>query len=446
MAQLTQGEYESNPLYLRPGETTEAYQSRTKALQSGSSVGSGNSGVETSDDTSNLANKILGEVSNRLFSESGAVSSDETTSAYNDIIERVKESQSASETALKSELERAKIGVEEEGTDLLTSSREAARGLGAASSFSLIDRIEKSTEKSLRDLDLRYQEALASGQSDTANKLSELQLKILENKQTQQQQAFQNILSLGSFALSVQDSERAAATVKREETNQVRSLALTYPSAFSGKDIDSMSFEEAYSTARSSASEAEKIQLDYQRAQIASLNRSTSNSPEITASNYDKAKSEAVMRFNDIVSSGGTVNKDTYLEFRSLVPATMLENFDNDVGRLFLSEDELKKAGITPIPLALSMPATGLDSIANEMVKQRGIDAARSLISLGKGVQNFGTEEEPDYVTVDLKKDDQTYLLKKINELPESEPEEKENQFFNNAKDFFFRFIADQIF
>jgi hypothetical protein len=430
---ITQEQY-----YKKADESIDQYNARIASLRAENTPPT--TGVPTSGtkevSPSGTANTILQELSSRLLNQTGITSSD---SGAQDIIDesvaRIESAEKARKEGLGASLERAKTETAELGEERLTAARELQRGVGPASSFALINKIEEATNKELKDLDMRYQEALASGQMDVANQISNLRLKSIEYKQQAQQQAFQNILSAGSFALSVSQFEAAQEAVKREEQNQIRSLALTYPSAFEGTNVDSLSFEEAYSKARVVASDVEKLSLDYQRAQINSLNNKLTNTPEITASNYDLAKREAVSTFDEIVRSGGKVDADTYLKFRSKVPVSALDNFDNTVGAQFVSTEELRKAGITLEQPKTDIAEENLQSIAEQLVSTMGIDGAKSAIQYGSIVNTYDVTDDKGNVIstksriIPLTVADQQSLLNKINnmggEIQQQEPEEK---------------------
>jgi hypothetical protein len=224
-------DYNANPLWLRPGETNEQYTTRTKAYWDTQGSQATSPATAPSSSTSSMTDKILGEISNQLFSSSGMVSSDDLTSTYQGIIDRLNAAQAAREAGLTASLERAKAGVRETGLETLTQARELQRGVGAASSFALINKIEEATNKELKDLDLRYQEALATGQFETAQSISDLQVKAIQTKQEQQQQAYQNMLNAANLALNIGEFQRSAenanATKLYNALNAIKGLNIS---------------------------------------------------------------------------------------------------------------------------------------------------------------------------------------------------------------------------
>lgn len=136
----------------------------------------------------------------------------------------LREGREKTEAGIKAGAERARIDVRETGERTLTRGRETARGLGPASTFALIDRIETSTDKSLRDLDLREQEALAAGQTEFANSLAQLKLQSIQFKMQSQANAYNRLFQLGTLEMSEAQEER----LKQSEELQQQSDKLSF--------------------------------------------------------------------------------------------------------------------------------------------------------------------------------------------------------------------------
>src|SRR3990167_4893150 len=134
----------------------------------------------------------------------------------------LKEAQQKTATGIEAAYTRAKTETAEVGATKLTSQREQQRGY--AVNQGVIKQIEEDTQRNLKDLDLRKQEALASGAMDVAEKISGLQLQAMSYAQTAKQNAFQNILSLGNFGLQTFQVKQA----QQQQTLQNKQTVLNF--------------------------------------------------------------------------------------------------------------------------------------------------------------------------------------------------------------------------
>src|SRR3990167_7224150 len=154
-------------------------------------------------DTQNTDTAVLDAVQQKLLETTGAVSSNksEIDKLIGESIAGLEKGQTARETGVKAEAERARIETREAGGSKLTSALEERRGF--ATNTALIRQIEESTQKSLRDLDLREQQALVSGQVETATQISNLKMNQLQFGIQSQQQAFENLLAGAGLELQL---------------------------------------------------------------------------------------------------------------------------------------------------------------------------------------------------------------------------------------------------
>lgn len=83
---------------------------------------------------------------------------------------------------------------------------------GYATQVSALRELTNTTEKSIRDLDQRYQESLLANDAATASQLAELKMKKLEFLKDQEQSFFTNVMSLANLQQSATDS-----LMRREE-------------------------------------------------------------------------------------------------------------------------------------------------------------------------------------------------------------------------------------
>lgn len=146
----------------------------------------------------------------KLSKQLDIVSSQDTeyTKAVQGIIDQYKTAETAQKSAIEASYATTEEEVQAQGAQNVMAAREQMSGLGAASTFALLDRVNKSTETSLRDLESRKQEALATGQMEVADKIASLQLQQLEYQQQAQQQAFSNLLSVGNLGVSLAQTEQ----------------------------------------------------------------------------------------------------------------------------------------------------------------------------------------------------------------------------------------------
>lgn len=143
------------------------------------------------------------ELQDKLLGELDLVSSEPTEleSLIGKSITGLKEAQEKRVTGIEAGAERLAGEIKEKGIKELTSAQEQQRGF--AVNRSLIKQIEEDTEKSLKDLEMRKQEALGGGAVELAEKISNLQIQQLQFSQQKKQQSFSNMLQVAGFGLNV---------------------------------------------------------------------------------------------------------------------------------------------------------------------------------------------------------------------------------------------------
>lgn len=191
-------------------------------------------GGSASTPTSGLStDAFMQTLQDKLMGMSSMTSSDNTAldTALNSAIAQQTKAGEASRTATTLSYDRQISEAGQTGSQNLTSAEEAQRGF--AVNTGLIRNIQETTDKNVKDLELRKQEALATGDAATANNLSQLQLKALEFKQTAQQNIFSNILNMGQLGLQKQAQENAASQFKQTLDLNKAQLAYTEDSDIS---------------------------------------------------------------------------------------------------------------------------------------------------------------------------------------------------------------------
>jgi len=175
----------------------------------GFTPGEGGADAEPAETTDSILSDIAAQASQDIAtSEPGVLEGQ-----VEDIKEFLETGQEARERELESQFARGREDIQEAAAERITSAREASRGLGAASTFSLVKRIEESAEKSIRDLEARKNEAIDSGQFEMADRLGQLQFRAIELKENQKQAAIQNALSIAGL----QFGERREARIEQAQ-------------------------------------------------------------------------------------------------------------------------------------------------------------------------------------------------------------------------------------
>ena len=183
--------------------------------------------VSSTSPTSIMVQKILETIQKQ---GQGIVSSSETDfkKQIAAITNTLQDGRDEAKVGINAAADRAVIEAKEKGQETLTSAAEALRFAGPASTFALLDRIQTSIDKSVRDLELRRQEALATGSMEVASKIADLQMKAIEFNQKARQDSFQNLLATGTFALNVQESEAKAQADKVKQATDTLDLFSKY--------------------------------------------------------------------------------------------------------------------------------------------------------------------------------------------------------------------------
>lgn len=156
---------------------------------------------------------------------------------------------SSSSSNLKSEIEKAIIGTEQAGemtrerllsekgrevsfargqaSDTYNEALEGRKGYGTQ--VSALRKLTETTEKSVRDLDQRYQEAILANDAATAKTISDLRIKKLEFQQQQEESFYSNLFALGN--LQEQALNRAQQNeqfwIKKEQDDKQFVIELT---------------------------------------------------------------------------------------------------------------------------------------------------------------------------------------------------------------------------
>ncbi len=201
-------------------------------INAGASAGSSGVVGSTSSNRKNSSdsNPLLDALTERLIKQGKGISSSSSSNLQNSINEAIASSKKAGELssqALQSERQREVSFAQERAGATYTTALEGRTGY--ATQVSALRELTETTEKSVRDLDKRYQEAILSNDSATAQRISELQIKKLEFQQEQEQNFFANTLAVSNLqqqALQAKrQNEQFWVTREQEQQQFVMSMA-----------------------------------------------------------------------------------------------------------------------------------------------------------------------------------------------------------------------------
>ena len=152
---------------------------------------------------------FLTALQDKLLNQADMISSASTglESKISEAISGVQKAGAASTAKIESEFGRELGYQKEQFAENITSGR--AAGSGGILNMAALRALTETTDKSLKDLEQRKQELILQGESATASKISELQIKSLEFRQQAEQQSFSNLFNMGQFSLNVQAENRA---------------------------------------------------------------------------------------------------------------------------------------------------------------------------------------------------------------------------------------------
>jgi hypothetical protein len=147
-------------------------------------------------------NPVLGEIEKRLLEGSSAISSETGAleKTISDSISSVKQGQAATESRITSDFKSERNYLTNQGEASATTALEGRQGFGTQ--LAAMRMLTETTDKTLRDLDVRKQDALLANDSAAAQRISDLQLKEYEYRQKAKQDMFNNLISVGNYSLN----------------------------------------------------------------------------------------------------------------------------------------------------------------------------------------------------------------------------------------------------
>lgn len=201
----------------------------TSAAVAGDS-GITSTGSTLSGTTSETANPVLEALSARLIQQGKGISSSsssELLSTINKAITGTKQSGELTTQRLQSERSREVAFAQDRVSTQFTGALESRRGY--ATQVAALRDLTETTDKSIRDLDQRYQEAILANDSNTAGQIAQLQMSKLQFQQQQEQSFYQNLFSFANLQQSALDSAKQSeqfwAGQKQNEQQFVMQMA-----------------------------------------------------------------------------------------------------------------------------------------------------------------------------------------------------------------------------
>lgn len=176
-------------------------------LTQGTNIGAGaaaNSngtvGASNVDKPTTQSNALLEALTKRLTQQGQGISSSSSTNLQDSINEAIGTTVQANElsrSALESERVRELGFARDRASATYTNAMESRSGY--ATQVQGLRELTETTEKSVRDLDMRYKELMLKGDSETAKLVSDLQIQKLKFQQEQEQNFFSNLLSAANL-------------------------------------------------------------------------------------------------------------------------------------------------------------------------------------------------------------------------------------------------------
>lgn len=175
-------------------------------------------------------NALLDALTERLQQQGQGISSSASSELQSAISEAMAGTQRAGELTterLQSERQREIAFARDRAGTTYTTALEGRKGY--ATQVAALRELTETTEKSVRDLDDRYQEAILANDANTASQLADLRMQKLEFQQQQEQNFFQNVLSAANMQQSAIDSmmrsEEFWASQEQQERQFVMGMA-----------------------------------------------------------------------------------------------------------------------------------------------------------------------------------------------------------------------------
>lgn len=231
---------------------------------------------------------VLNMLTERLTQQGKGISTSASSNLQASINEAIASTQKAGELGaqrLQSEREREVSFAQDRAGATYTTALEGRTGYGTQ--VAALRELTETTEKSVRDLDKRYQEAILANDSATASTIAGMQMKKLEFQQQQEESFFRNMLQVADITSREEqfyqsqkaEADRFSKQMAQSDDQFKQNLGIQY------KELDLQSQE------LDIARERNQISWSELAAKKAELNKNKTNMT-LKASLYDKMYKE----------------------------------------------------------------------------------------------------------------------------------------------------------
>lgn len=188
-------------------ETVDQTVARAKSMVAGFKPGT--PPPTTSGMSSDFSSSIIAELEKRMMGSGSGVSSRDS-GVQKTIQDAIKAQQGVQESAagrIQTDYEYEKQFMLSGAESSYNTATESGRGF--ATQLAALNKLTENTNKNLRDLDQRKQDALTANDAQTAARIADLQLKAIEFQQQSEQQFYSNAFSLMGLDLQSRAQDRA---------------------------------------------------------------------------------------------------------------------------------------------------------------------------------------------------------------------------------------------
>lgn len=258
---------------LQKGETPEQYKVRNGVNEPAptSSPTTGGAGSEA----------FLAELQKRMLGQADAINSSSTRieGKINEAIGGLKSATNSERQRIESEYGR-NMGYAADNAQTRFGAY-AEEQSGFATMMGGFRELVKTTDKEMKDMEQRKQEAILMNDANGASKIAELQLKSLEFQEASKQKVFENLLSMSNFGLTAnkyaEDKRQFESTqnfnqkkLDQDQRNKMGEIAAQY--GVQMQDGDTLETLVTRAVNDPYISEKKRLELEQMRSQIAKTN------------------------------------------------------------------------------------------------------------------------------------------------------------------------------
>lgn len=273
------------------------------------------SSPKTNSQTGGETSDFMKAIQDKLLGQSGIVSSTNSNleKKLQEAIAGIGTATEKSSQGIESAYARERGYMESQASNAIQGQLEGRSGF--ATQMVAFRNLVETTDKSLKDLEMRKNELILANDAAGASKIADMQFKALEFKQQAEQQTFSNLLGMANFGIQNEQEKRLAKAQTFQENKAMSDIALQYGIDMKpGDTIDTIT-----SKAMVFASEEQKARLAKMQAEIKYTNAQTAKvlngdkdassvkiTPEIT--------SKLAARWNELAATGATVDTSAEME------------------------------------------------------------------------------------------------------------------------------------